>query len=322
MAQPKGRIQMVPMMRKRKEPAETLRHRVQKISFLLRASVSLWFFLFPAFLFAGSQAPLLFMTDFGVSDDSVAICKGVMLSIDPNLHIIDISHQVTPYSILDGARYLAGASPYFPSGSVFVVVIDPGVGSARKPIVVKSNKGQFFVLPDNGLMTMVAQRDGIESVREITNASWMIGTALSSTFHGRDIFSPVGAHIAHGEDWTQVGPELKDIVRLKIDAPVLDSSGLHASVIALDGPYGNLITNIDASEFEKLNYALGEKIRARIANREIILPFVKTFSDVPIQHTLLYVDSRGHMAIAINQGNFAKTYHIIPPQPITIPVKK
>jgi S-adenosylmethionine hydrolase len=244
-----------------------------------------------------------------------------MLNIDPTLHIIDISHQVTPYSILDGARYLEGASPYFPAGSVFITVIDPGVGSARKPIVVKTNKGQFFVLPDNGLITMVAQRDGIESIREITNTSWMVGTALSSTFHGRDIFSPVGAHIAHGEDWTQVGPELKDIVRLKIDAPVFDSGGLHASVIALDGPYGNLITNIDRSEFEKLNYSIGDKLRIKIAERPIVIPFVKTFSDVPLHQSLLYVDSRGHIAIAINQGNFAKTYHIAPPQPIFIQQK-
>jgi len=277
--------------------------------------VSLWLIAFSSFSFA---APLLFMTDFGVSDDSVALCKGVMLRIDPNLQIIDISHQVTPFSILDGARYLEGASPYFPTGSVFVTVIDPGVGSARKPIVVKTKKGQYFVLPDNGLITMVAQRDGIESLREITNTSWMVGTALSSTFHGRDIFSPVGAHIAHGEDWTEVGPELKDFVRLKIDAPILDSTGLHASVIALDGPYGNLITNIDRSEFEKLDHSLGDKLRVKIGERSIVIPFVKTFSDVPLHQSLLYVDSRGHMAIAINQGNFAKTYRISPPQPIFI----
>ena len=148
------------------------------------------------------------MTDFGVVDDSVALCKGVMYSIAPELRIVDLTHEVTPFSILDGARFLYGATPYFPAGTVFVVVIDPGVGSTRKAVVVKSKRGQYFVLPDNGLMTLVQDRDGIESVRDITNRDWMIGSALSSTFHGRDIFSPVGAHIAHGEDWTKIGPEL------------------------------------------------------------------------------------------------------------------
>ena len=138
----------------------------------------------------GAKAPptVVFMTDFGVVDDSVALCKGVMYSIAPELRIVDLTHQVTPFSILDGARFLYGATPYFPAGTVFVVVIDPGVGSTRKAVVVKSKRGQYFVLPDNGLMTLVEDRDGIEAVREITNRDWMIGAALSSTFHGRDIF--------------------------------------------------------------------------------------------------------------------------------------
>src|ERR1700693_1380701 len=109
-----------------------------------------------------STAPptVVFMTDFGTVDDSVALCKGVMYSIAPELRIVDLTHQVTPYSILDGARFLYGASPYFPAGTVFVVVVDPGVGSTRKAVVVKSKRGQFFVLPDNGLLTMVEDRDG------------------------------------------------------------------------------------------------------------------------------------------------------------------
>src|SRR5262249_52345251 len=117
-----------------------------------------------------SQRPtLVFMTDFGVVDDSIAICKGVMLGVEPELRIIDITHDVQPYSILDGARFLEGASPYYGSGTVFVAVIDPGVGSVRKPLVVKSKRGQYFVLPDNGLITLVQERDGIEGAREITN---------------------------------------------------------------------------------------------------------------------------------------------------------
>src|SRR5215470_14257731 len=184
-----------------------------------------------------SPPTVVFMTDFGVVDDSVALCKGVMYEITPTLRIVDLTHQVTPFSIRDGARFLYGATPHFPAGTVFVVVVDPTVGSARKAIVVKSKRGQFFVLPDNGLMTLIEDRDGIEGAREITNREWMIGAALSSTFHGRDIFSPVGAHVARGDDWTQVGPELKHLVRLEMKAASLDEKGLHGEVIATDGPF-------------------------------------------------------------------------------------
>ncbi|MEW6732609.1 MAG: SAM-dependent chlorinase/fluorinase, partial [Acidobacteriota bacterium] len=275
----------------------------------------------PPLIAPASPATLLFITDFGATDDSVAICKGVMLGIEPSLRIIDISHQVTPYSILDGARFLAGTSPYYGAGTVFVAVIDPGVGSIRKPLVVKSKRGQYFVLPDNGLITLVQDRDGIEGAREITNNAWMVGSALSSTFHGRDIFSSVGAHLARGEDWTKVGPEIKELARLPVKAAQADENGLSGEVIALDGPYGNLVTNIDAEDFQKLGYTLGEKLTITIAGKAVELPFVKTFSDVAENKPLLYVDSRGHLALAINLGNFAKIYKVTPPQPITIPRK-
>jgi S-adenosylmethionine hydrolase len=261
---------------------------------------------------------LVFMTDFGDIDDSVALCKGVMIGIEPQLRIIDLTHQVTPYSVLDGARFLAGATPYFPAGTVFVVVIDPGVGSARKAIVAKSKRGQYFVLPDNGLLTLVEQRDGLESAREITNTGWMIGSKLSSTFHGRDIFSPVGAHLARGEDWTKVGPTLDNLVKLNIAIAALNERGLNGEAIALDGPFGNIVTNIDAEDFIKLGYSIGDKITLSIAEKEYTMPFEKTFSDVALNAPLLYVDSRGHIALAINQGNFAQTYNIKPPAKIFI----
>jgi S-adenosylmethionine hydrolase len=261
---------------------------------------------------------VVFMTDFGTGDDSVALCKGVMYGIAPNLRIVDLTHQVTPFSIQDGARFLFGATPYFPAGAVFVVVIDPGVGSTRKPVVVKSKRGQFFVLPDNGLMTMVEDRDGIEGIREITNQKWMIGARISSTFHGRDIFSPVGARVARGDDWTQVGPALKQLVRLDLKPAKLDDKGLGGEVLALDGPYGNLVTNIGADDFLQLGYQRGEKLKVTIAGREIEMPFVKTFSDVPLKQPLLFIDSRGRVSFAVNQGSFAATYGIEPPQPIVI----
>lgn len=135
-----------------------------------------------------SRPVIVFMTDFGTANDAVAICKAVIIAIVPDVRIMDITHQVSPFSIAEGARYLAGVTPYYPSGTVFLVVVDPGVGTSRKAVVVKSKKGQLFVLPDNGLITPVADRDSVEGAREITNPAWMIGDKVSSTFHGRDIF--------------------------------------------------------------------------------------------------------------------------------------
>src|ERR1700677_2575631 len=264
---------------------------------------------------------VVFMTDFGVVDDSVALCKGVMYGIVPNLRIVDLTHQVTAFSIADGARFLFGAAPYFPPATVFVGVVDPTVGSTRKAIVVKTKRGQFFVVPDNGLITMIADRDDVEGVREITNADWMIGAKVSSTFHGRDIFSPVGAHLARGDDWSQVGPQLKEFVRLELHPASVNDRGLTGEVIALDGPFGNLVTNISAEDFLKLGYQRGDLLKVTIAGREFQMPFVKTFSDVPLKQPLLYIDSRGRASFALNQNSFAAVYNMQPPQPIFIPRK-
>jgi len=299
-------------------------------SYWLRAIVCSVLILMLAFVPAGVQAAdagqkypptIVFMTDFGVVDDAVAICRGVMYGVMPGVRIVDLTHQVTPYSILDGARFLYGATPYYPAGTVFVVVVDPGVGSTRKAIVAHSKKGQYFVLPDNGLLTLVEQRDGIDGVREITNTAWMIGSKLSSTFHGRDIFSPVGAHLARGDDWTTVGPEIpvKDLVRLDLKMATSNDRRLDAMVIATDGPYGNLVTNVDGAEFLKLGYQRGQEVSVRIGDKPLKIKFVKTFSDVPVGDPLLYIDSRGRLGLAVNQRSFAATYDIKPPAPLTIP---
>jgi len=271
---------------------------------------------------SGKSVPtIVFMTDFGTVDDSVAICKGVMYSIAPEVRIVDLTHQVTPFSILDGARFLYGTTSYYAPGTIFVVVVDPTVGSTRKAVVVKSKRGQYFVLPDNGLMTLVQDRDGIESAREITNRDWMIGAALSSTFHGRDIFSPVGAHLVRGDDWTGVGPELdvSKLVRLDIAPARLDEHGLRGEVIATDGPFGNLFTNISGDDFLKLGYARGRAVHVTLGKNAMDIPFVRTFSDVPLNAPLLYIDSRGHLGLAVNQGSFAATYGAKPPIAIFIP---
>jgi len=263
---------------------------------------------------------LVFMTDFGVVDDSVAICKGVMLAVDPELRIVDLTHQVTPYSVLDGARFLWGATPYFPKGTVFVAVVDPGVGSMRKAIVAQSKRQQYFVVPDNGLLTLVEDRDGIEAAREITNRGWMTGAALSSTFHGRDIFSPVGAHIARGDNWREAGPELppEKLVRLDEKPPRADRTGIHGEVVATDGPFGNLVTNIDGDDFLKLGYRHGDAVHIQIGTARLVVPFVRTFSDVPVNAPLLYIDSRGRVGLAVNQRSFASLYHVKTPAPLAI----
>src|SRR5271165_3552418 len=267
---------------------------------------------------------IAFMTDFGLLDDSVAICKQVMYNIDPDVKILDISHDVTPFSILDGARYLDGISSYVPQGTVFVAVIDPTVGTSRKAIVAKSRKGNYYVLPDNGLLTYVQNRDGIEAARVITNRKWMLGDAISSTFHGRDIFSPVGAHLARGEDWTDVGPEMpvSDLVRLKLTQSSITNGVLQAQVIGTDGPFGNLITNVSQEEFAKLGYKYGDTIHVAIGTNELNMPFVKTFGEVAIGSPLAFIDSRGRLSFSLNQANFAKTYNIRPPVNFTIPEKK
>jgi S-adenosylmethionine hydrolase len=258
------------------------------------------------------------MTDFGEVDDSVAICKAVMLRLDPAVRIMDITHQVKPYSILDGSRFLAGTSPYYGPGTVFVAVIDPGVGSSRKAIVAKSKLGQYFVAPDNGLLTVIEDRDGIAEAREIKNTEWMLGNNVSSTFHGRDIFSPVGAHLARGDDWTQVGPLIEKIVRLDVKPATPEAAGLSGEVIATDGPYGNLITNIEAAQFLQLGFRAGDSVHFTIAGRAYTMRFVHTFSDVPRGRPLLYIDSRGRLAIAVNRGNASSTLHVNPPAPLLI----
>jgi S-adenosylmethionine hydrolase len=267
-----------------------------------------------------------FMTDFDVKDDAIGICKAVMEVIDPGIRIIDITHQTTPYDIAEGARFLAGSAPYFPADAVFVVVIDPTVGSTRKAIIAHNRLGQYFVLPDNGLLTLMPS-DGpgqIIEAREITNPAWMIGARLSSTFHGRDIFSPAGAHLARGDDWTKAGPALDvtKLVRLNIHNPTLDSSGVLAEVLGLDGPFGNVILNVPSETFAKLNYHLSDQVPVTIDGHVYTVPFVKTFSDVPVGSPLLYIDSRGRVALSINQRNFAERYKVTAGLAVSIPMKK
>jgi hypothetical protein len=264
-----------------------------------------------------------FMTDFDVKDDAVGICKAVMDGIAPGVRVIDITHQSEPYNLAMGARFLAGSAPYFPKDAVFVVVIDPTVGSARKAIIAKSKAGQFFVLPDNGLLTLVQDRDGIADAHEITNPAWMIGSGISCAFHGRDIFSPAAAHVARGDDFAQAGPavDVSKLVHLDLKNATVDESGLHGQVIGTDGPFGNLVLNVPAETFAQLGYKLGDRVPLTLAGKSYTFPFVKTFSDVPVGKELFYIDSRGRLSLGIDQGNFSSTYKVGEGAELTIPKK-
>jgi S-adenosylmethionine hydrolase len=201
------------------------------------------------------------------------------------------------------------------------VVIDPGVGTSRKAVIVKTKKGQYFVLPDNGLISPVIERDGLEGAREITNTGWMIGDNVSSTFHGRDIFSPAGAHLAAGWDYTLAGPEVQQLVRLVPKVATVTDKGIEGEVIALDDPFGSLISDIQADDFKKLGYAFGDKVTVQLDKKPLTLPYSKTFMDVAVGEPLLYQDSRGRIALAINQGNFSQVHKITPPVSLFIPTK-
>jgi len=270
---------------------------------------------------SAAKPTIVFMTDFGTANDAVAICRAVILGIAPDVRLMDITHQVTPFSIEEAARFLYGVTPYYPPGTVFLVVVDPGVGTSRKAVIVKSKKGQYFVVPDNGLMTPVLDRDGFDSAREITNTGWMLVPQVSSTFHGRDIFSPAAAHLAEGWDYTLAGPPVTELVQLTPKVSRTTENGIEGDIIGLDDPFGSLISDIPGEEFKKLGYALGDKIIVQLNKKPFSVPYVKTFMDVPVGEPLLYMDSRGRIGLAINQGNFSQVQKFTPPGTLFIPRK-
>jgi S-adenosylmethionine hydrolase len=270
---------------------------------------------------SGPRPTIVFMTDFGTANDAVAICRAVIFGIVPDARLTDITHQVTPFSIEEASRFLFGVTPYYPGGTVFLIVVDPGVGTSRKAVIVKSKKGQYFVAPDNGVLTPVLDRDGLDSAREITNQNWMIQAPVSSTFHGRDIFSPAAAHLAAGWDFHLVGPEVPQLVRLTTKTASATSKGIEGDIIGLDDPFGSLITDIPGDEFKKLGYGIGDKVPLQINKKPVTVPYEKTFMDVSVGDTLLYIDSRGRVGIAVNQGNYSRKFNFEPPGTIFIPTK-
>lgn len=254
-----------------------------------------------------------FLTDFGL-DGAAATCRGVILSICPDAQIVDISHTVTKYAIGDGAFLLRSALPYLPVG-VHVGVVDPGVGTARRPIGIRTSRGDVLIGPDNGLLMDPAEAlGGIEEARELTNRDlWLPVT--TSTFHGRDIFSPVAAHLSVGDaTFEQVGPAVppSELVRLDVAEPVVEDGGIVASVVYVDS-FGNVRLSARADALERAfgGLAPGTRVAATFGGQEPLeLAFAPSFGHVAPGAALLYRDSSGNLAMALNQGDLAARHGI------------
>ena len=272
----------------------------------------------PAAPAAHETAPLLLQSDFGLQDGSVAALKGVIYAIDPKLHVVDITHLISPFDIQDAAYRLRQAAPFWPAGTVFVSVVDPGVGTPRKSVVMKTKTGQYFVTPDNGTLTFVAQLLGVAEVREIDEkVNRRPGSEWSATFHGRDVYVYTGARLAAGAiTFEQVGPSRgAEYVAIAIPASAAAANSVKGTIVALDQPYGNLWTNIDTAQVRAAGIKVGDRVRVRISHGQTALwndevLFGTTFGSVPVGKPVLYVNSLNQLALAINQGNFAQRFSI------------
>jgi len=267
---------------------------------------------------AAGSAALVLQTDFGVKDGAVAAMKGVAVGVSPALAIYDLSHENTPYDVWEGAYRLKQTAPFWPAGTVFVSVIDPGVGTAREAVVLKTRSGHFFVGPDNGTWTLIAEELGVAEVRRIDETRHRRkGSEKSYTFHGRDIFAYVGAELAAGTTrFEDVGPALPArVVMLAYERPRQEGAALVGTIPALDFQYGNVWTNLDDALFARLAPKVGERFRVTLARAGRVIftgemPYVRTFGDVPEGAPLLYLNSLMNVSLALNQGDFAKTHHI------------
>ena len=265
------------------------------------------------------MTPLVFQTDFGLVDGAVSAMYGVAYSVEPSLRIHDLTHDITPYNVWEASYRLIQTINYWPVGSVFVSVVDPGVGSDRKSIVAKTKSGRYIVTPDNGTLTHVIRFEGIESVREIDeNINRLPSSGESYTFHGRDVYAFTGAKLASGKiDFDGVGPELSadSLVKLPIVEPRFADSAVCGTIDVLDVRFGSLWTNIRRTLFQQTGAKYGDRVSITIENdtrcvyRNIIM-FAKSFADVYVGEALVYVNSLDCMAVAINQGSFARAYNI------------
>jgi hypothetical protein len=266
---------------------------------------------------AEARAPMVLLTDFGVQDGAVSELKGVAYGVAPDLLISDLSHE-NP-SIFDGAYRLYQTELFWPAGTVFVAVVDPGVGTERLSIVMKTRTGRFFVGPNNGLLSLVAERDGVEGLRQIDETlNRRPGSEESHTFHGRDVFGYTGAKLAAGIiAFEQVGPEipLQRLITLQYRKPQRADQSVSGMIPILDVQYGNVWSNIPKPMFDELHIALGTPLRVRIYHQdklvdEAVAPYQRTFGEVPVGKPLVYVNSLLNIAVALNQRSYAAAHKI------------
>lgn len=263
--------------------------------------------------------PLVFQSDFGLVDGAVSAMYGVAYSVNPELKMHDLTHDITPFSIWEASYRLIQTIPYWPANTVFVSVVDPGVGSNRKSVAVQTNSGKFIVTPDNGTLTHVLRFEGIRQARVIDETKNRLpNSGQSYTFYGRDVYAYTGARLASGAiDFAGVGSEtpVNDLVQLPIVEPYLDSGSVYGTIDVLDVRFGSLWTNIPRALFSQIGADFGDRVSITIENdtRTVyrnIIQYVRSFADVFVGEALVYANSLDCMAIAINQGSFARAYNI------------
>ncbi len=263
--------------------------------------------------FAAERA-LVLQTDFGLKDGAVAAMRGIAVGVNPRILLHDLSHENTPFDIWEAAYRLKQAAPFWPEGTVFVSVIDPGVGTQRKSIVVRTKSGHLFVTPDNGTLTLIAEELGIAAVRQIDESKHRrTGSERSYTFHGRDIYAFVGARLAaEAITFEQVGPLLEPkVTMLDYERPRLENGTLVGTIPFLDFQFGNVWTNLDERLFAQLSPQVGDRFHVNIARAGKtvfagVVPYARTFGEVAEGAPLIYLNSLMNVSVALNRGNFAQ----------------
>ncbi len=263
--------------------------------------------------------PLVFQTDFGTADGAVSAMYGVAYGVEPKLDIFDLTHEIEPYNIWEASYRLIQTVSYWKPNTVFVSVVDPGVGSTRRSIVARTADSHYIVTPDNGTLTHIKRLVGIESARVIDEGvNRLPNSGESYTFHGRDVYAFTGARLASGIiSFEGVGPEVsvESVVELPVIPPTNENGAVTGTIDVLDVRFGSLWTNIPREMFLSLGIVHGDRVEVRIDNdtRTLyrnFLVFAKSFADVYVGEPLVYVNSLDCMAIAINQGSFTKAYNI------------
>jgi len=260
---------------------------------------------------------ITFLTDFGLQDDFVGVCRGVIKRIAPDAQILDLSHGVRPQAVTEGALLLARAVPYTPVG-VHLAVVDPGVGGDRRAIALRTRDGRHYVGPDNGLLSLAATRDAVEAARSLTNPRYHLDD-VSRTFHARDLFAPVAAHIVAGADFDDLGDEVDPatLVRIDLPEPEVASNAIRATVLAVDR-FGNLELNVRREHVEVLGVVSGDRVELKLTLDPYYAVVGETFGDAPGGELLLYEDAYGAWSIAISGGDASQLTGATPGDTIRI----